>query len=248
MWLFLFAVRDIHSESAEFRGWATRWVQPLHSCKTLPCCVSVLSRKHNRALNRSPPLCVCAHCTAAASIPEASESFQLNQAKKQMGNDNSKSSKHPGQQICLVSHSRHAGTIHVSFSEQWFSWWNLSDVVFFPVLPPSSHPPRLVRGAPPRVPTGLHLLHQRHGGQPGHVEPQGNGGAAQERRPVLAERSGGTAQDLRRWVLTQGAGGVQVRILYLLYTSTCVLSRIQRLTSTFRVLASYRTTWQWNGG
>lgn len=190
------------------------------------------------------------HCTAAASllIPEASESFQLNQAKKQMGNDNSKSSRHPGQQICLVSHSRRAGTIRVSFSERWFSCWNLSDVVVFSLF-------SLL------YPTSLVLL-----GEHLRVCPQGytcctsdmeDNLATLSRREMegLLKNDGRSLQNalVGQYKTFDGECWRKERVesrseFSIFYKSPRVLRRIQRLMPTFRVLASYRTAWQWNGG
>ena len=78
------------------------------------------------------------------------------------------------------------------------------------------------RGAPAHLSPGLHLLHQRHGGRTGHAEPQGDGGAAQRRRPVLAELPHRTVQGLRWWVLSARAREERERVNHE-WTSRCAL-------------------------
>lgn len=56
------------------------------------------------------------------------------------------------------------------------------------------------RGAPSHLCPGLHLLHQRHGGEPGHAEPQGAGGTAERRRTLIADLPHGAVQGVRRSV------------------------------------------------
>lgn len=73
----------------------------------------------------------------------------------------------------------------------------------FPILSPplssvSSCPAD--RGAPSHLCPGLHLLHQRHGGEPGHAEPQGAGGPAERRRPLFADLPHWAVQRVRRSV------------------------------------------------
>lgn len=62
----------------------------------------------------------------------------------------------------------------------------------------------LYRRAPAHMSPGLHLLYQRHGGQAGRAEPQGDGGATQGGRPVLTDHSHWTVQGFWWWVYVFG--------------------------------------------
>lgn len=75
---------------------------------------------------------------------------------------------------------------------------------FLPPPPPHTFSPVYTcppaRGAPAHLSSGLHLLYQWHGGQPGPAEPQGDGGTAQRCWTSRTNLTHYAVQGLRWWV------------------------------------------------
>lgn len=109
-----------------------------------------------------------------------------------------------------------------------------------PSATPSSYPAD--RGAPSHLCPGLHLLHKRHGGQPGHAEPPGAGGASERRRTLPADLTHRPVQGLWRY-------GQPVRLAYdheRNTTGKMQWDAVITLWWNFEIIRCLKWHWVWN--